>query len=170
MVKIKNNHIIMTVGDTARIPIQLKCKDKETGEMVDYIPGEFDIIRFTVREDPEDEEALLEKVIPFPESYFKKNSNEDKEIETFEESEDVEDTDNPSEDEPVEEIPKEEETEETEPLILHIKPQDTKHFPCDENLYYDLQIELKEDPDIEGDVLTLINRGRIKVRPEICRK
>ena len=59
MVKIKNNKITITRGDTLETTLSIKMSSGE-----DYIPSELDQIRFALKESYDDAEPLIVKAIP----------------------------------------------------------------------------------------------------------
>ena len=59
MVKIKNNKITITKGDTLETHLIIKMSNGD-----DYVPAEGDVIRFALKSDYSDVEPLILKVIP----------------------------------------------------------------------------------------------------------
>ena len=76
MVKIRNNKISITRGDTLETKVSIKMDNGE-----DYIPSEEDQIRFALKQDYDDEQPLIVKVIPYDTLILRLEAAETKELE-----------------------------------------------------------------------------------------
>ena len=76
MVKIRNNKISITRGDTLETKVSIEMDNGE-----DYIPSEEDQIRFALKQDYDDEEPLIVKVIPYDTLILRLEAAETKELE-----------------------------------------------------------------------------------------
>lgn len=76
MVKIRNNKISITRGDTLETKVSIMMRNGE-----DYIPSEEDQIRFALKQDYDDEEPLIVKVIPYDTLILRLEAAETKELE-----------------------------------------------------------------------------------------
>ena len=77
MIKIKNNKITITRGDTLETHLSIKTS---TGD--EYIPAEGDVIRFALKSDYSDAEPLILKVIPNDTLILRLESEDTKKLES----------------------------------------------------------------------------------------
>ena len=75
MIKISNNKITITKGDTLETHVSIKMSSGE-----DYIPSEEDQIRFALKQNYSDEEPLILKSIPYDTLILRVEASETKQL------------------------------------------------------------------------------------------
>ena len=75
MIKISNNKITITKGDTLETHVSIKMSNGE-----DYIPSEEDQIRFALKKDYSDVEPLILKSIPYDTLILRVEASETKQL------------------------------------------------------------------------------------------